>query len=51
MDGACYSWDESTQKVMDEIERIKIIIARNSDKFLSEEKLQGEFSPNGVMIQ
>ena len=51
VDGACYSWDESTQKVMDEIERIKIIIACNSDKFLSEKELQGEFSPNGVMIQ
>ncbi|TFG24392.1 MAG: methionine synthase [Promethearchaeota archaeon] len=51
VDGACYSWDESTQKVIDEIERIKIIIACNSDEFLSEKELQGEFSPNGVMIQ
>ncbi|MFX1256787.1 MAG: methionine synthase [Promethearchaeota archaeon] len=51
VDGACYSWKESTQMVIDEIERIKNIIANKSDKFLSEKELQSELSSEEVMIQ
>ncbi|MHA1527331.1 MAG: hypothetical protein ACTSQD_09880 [Promethearchaeota archaeon] len=36
IDGACYSWDETLFKKQDEIERIKDIIAKHSNKFTSE---------------
>ena len=46
VDGACYSWDDARQKKLDEIERIKDIIATFPYKFTSnieiDEKLKVE---------
>ena len=40
--GACFSWDESRQKKIDEIERISNIIADNPSKFSFESKKEEE---------
>jgi len=40
--GACYSWDNKRQEILDERERIKKIIEKHPTKFFSEEKFQKE---------
>ncbi len=39
-DGACYSWDDSLQKPLDELERVNRIILKISDRFPSLEKIK-----------
>ncbi|MHA1491089.1 MAG: hypothetical protein ACTSRI_15760, partial [Promethearchaeota archaeon] len=51
INGACYSWNNTSNKKLDEIERIKDIIASNPDKFLSQEQFKKEDFSEKVMIQ
>ena len=41
IDGACYSWDDRLQEKLNEIERIKDIITKYSNKFTHETEFDG----------
>ncbi|TFF96994.1 MAG: methionine synthase [Promethearchaeota archaeon] len=51
IDGACYSWEISRQKKLDEIERIKDIILNHPDKFPLTIAIDEEFQAEKVMDQ
>ena len=49
IDGACYSWDDRLQEKLNEIERIKDIITKYSNKFTPEKEFDGIFLSETVM--
>jgi hypothetical protein len=49
IDGACYSWDETRQKRIDELERIIDIIAKYPDKFTSSFQIDKNINSEQVM--
>ncbi len=49
IDGACYSWDESRQKRIDEIERIIDLITEHPDKFTSRVEIDENLKSEQVM--
>lgn len=51
IDGACYSWDENRQIKLDEIERIKDIIATFPDKFTSNIEIDAKLDVEKVIDQ